>query len=1396
MSTITGTPDVSALARVASRQQSNNSSRVLGIILSLISLIACALSLIYFLILAVGWYNTPFIGAFMSDSLVLNETKTVSGEVWNGQQAGLRAGDRITRISGESGDVTFVLNDPNNSNLYSALLARYHFGTAVQVEVNRLGAQKVLATGCSAYTSDGTTCTYQVVLARLPLVDFLGQFIVGFVTGLVLFGLGVVLLTLRSHQDSARLVTDISAALAIIAAGRFELISTHQTVALWLFAACIAGAAAIQLALIFPYEIAALRRTPFLRQATLIGGLLLFVVLYVIYQQPGARDVGLPQLLAMLAALIGTAALVVSLVRRRTESPSPVAREQAGVMLIGISIGILPTVLWFVALLGERAFGWSWLAFPSFYALPSLIVLPLSMMYALLQQRLLDSDTVISNALIYSGLGLVMIVAYSLLSFGLYLLTAGAFQWDSPVLIAVTILVIATVINPIRTRLDRVVDQTFFKQRRIFENRLELFGRKLTSVTEVSSVTHELKAQLDQTLSPQHLFTFLRNMTTGEYEAVSAINTTQSATDIHFSPGSSLLTYMGGDNSLLYITATHPLPPELASERSRLSVLSTPVFARLHSSSRLNGFLAIGPRGDRQPYNYEDLRFIEGLANQAAVAYERAQVILEAQRNERELKVLNQVSASLNITMDLDTLLEFIYTQTNKVIQAPNFYIALRTNNPDELYFAFYQEAGERELKKEGKRWRMGHDLLSDVVRAQQPVKTDNFTADSAKRDSTSPLDNPNLRAWMGVPLNAAARDALGVAMLATTDSAVSYSDDQMRIFWNIADLAAAALDKARLFRQTQERARQLSVLNDISTQLASEFENVEALLEIITQRAIEILNAEAGSLLLKDEATGDLIFSVVNGGGGTNLLGTRIPPGVGIVGKVVETGHHIIVNNAPQDSDWFGEVHQKTQQTDASFRTNAILAVPLIARGGVIGVLEVINKTDGSGYVEDDVRLLTTFGSQAAIAIENARLFQMTDQQLATRVQQLDNMQRIDQELNRTLDLRAVINLTLDNALRESNADAGALALVHEDPLGFEIVGSLGYPKGTFTPGEIYPIDMGVIGRVYRTGSASLVTELADDADYLETLPEAVGQLAVPMTTAGKGVTAVLLLETRTPGVFNMMNMSFIKALAEHANAAITNSQLFAQLQQANSARSKFVGFVAHELKNPMASIKGYAEVLLGGMTGSLTDQQKDFIAIVQRNVVRMQQIVEDLRDLTALETGVLTVKTAPISFNNVLVETLRPQQRAFDEKEQKLVLDVPENVPLIMGDSNRLIQVLTNFVSNANKYTPSGGVVTIKAEVVPNKWDPAGAPEVLHCAVTDTGIGMDPEDLKKLSTPYFRSENPLAQEQSGTGLGMTITYALIEAHGGIVWVESELEVGSTFHFTVPLALEKEKVR
>jgi signal transduction histidine kinase len=155
----------------------------------------------------------------------------------------------------------------------------------------------------------------------------------------------------------------------------------------------------------------------------------------------------------------------------------------------------------------------------------------------------------------------------------------------------------------------------------------------------------------------------------------------------------------------------------------------------------------------------------------------------------------------------------------------------------------------------------------------------------------------------------------------------------------------------------------------------------------------------------------------------------------------------------------------------------------------------------------------------------------------------------------------------------------------------------------------------------------------------------------------------------------------------------------------------------------------------------------------------------------------------------SELVEETARSTKRQIEEKEQTLVIEPLEALPNVWADRTRLVQVLVNLVSNANKYTEKGGSVFLGAEVCDNQWDSRGAPKVMHVWVRDTGIGISEADQKKIFQKFFRSDDPKTREAPGTGLGLNITRSLVEMQGGRIWFESEFRKGTTFHFTVPVA-------
>lgn len=613
------------------------------------------------------------------------------------------------------------------------------------------------------------------------------------------------------------------------------------------------------------------------------------------------------------------------------------------------------------------------------------------------------------------------------------------------------------------------------------------------------------------------------------------------------------------------------------------------------------------------------------------------------------------------------------------------------------------------------------------------------------------------------------------------------YSREDLNFLSAIADQSAIALQNALLYQRTEERARELSTLIEIGRAVTSTLD-LQTLLRVIMDKVVEILDAEAASLLLLDEAGRELSFQIALGPIDEKLKTLRVPVGTGIAGTVAKEGKPLIVNDVTRDPRWWTKVDEVTQ-----FSTQSILCVPLISRERVIGVLEAVNKRDNTLFTKEEADLLSSFAAQAAIAIENARLYTMTDKALAKRLQELATLQEIDRQLNATLDFDRVMELTLDWALAVTESDTGVIAMTNEDRTGMVILAGRGYPEGISSSSQPWPLDKGITGRVIRTGRPALVPDVSQDPDYVEVIPSTRSQLTVPIMREEE-VIGVITLESAEPGKFSEDDLNFMLRLADHAAIAITNAKLYADLKIANDAKSEFVSIASHELKIPMTSIKGYARLLDMGAAGPVSEKQRDFLQVISANVDRMEALVRDLLDISRIETGRLTLEREAFDLQPLLDEVLQGVQKEIEGRSLSLKVDLPPKLPLVWADRARVGQVLTNLLSNAYKYTPKGGRITVNMRPAAPLESQDG--EAILISVSDTGIGISPEDQVKIFTKFFRADHPLVQEIEGTGLGLSITKSIIELHGGRIWVESQPGQGSTFYFTLPIASSEPPLR
>ncbi len=1319
----------------------------------ILSLVVAAVIYVAAPILAYTWATRPFLGVMLEQTFNVNDAR---GETWRPSANRLDIQDHLLFINGRALDGERALDE-----------ALREAGTAKPAEIVYVRRD---ARGLS-----GAPTSISLNLRPFPLSDLLRLFWLPYVIGLIYLGAGVWVFRLRGRQRAGLAFTFFSAWIAISLGIYFDLNSSHALIFLWTPALALSGAAVIHLALVFPQEPHFVQQRPLLRLLPYLPALGLAanarIVLYDL-NDPWAY-IASWRLLYLFAAT-GLVIFCGMLIYRRLASTSPVVREQSRIILFGFTLAFAPFTVWVIlGQIGVIA------PFDPLLYLSTLIVFPLAIAYALLRYRLFDIDLILSRTLMYTLLTALVVGAYFLIV-GLAgaLLQSDQSLAANPALLAMFVLVVAILLDPLRNRAQRAIDRVLFPTRIDARGELQAYGHDLTGAADLDSTVSLLTATVSRTLDPNPLRVYLHDARTRSFILYPAI---QSASE----PGKlpALLTRCPADSPLAkwlseqrqpwYVQPDQPLPRTIYNEGARVQAMDAVLFVPLHGRDRLTGWVALGSKISGQPYTTDEMAFLGALADQTALALERALTYTDLERRVSELNVLSQISQAVNFSLDPDTILELIYAQTSRVLDTSNFYVALADSQRGKMRFAFYVENHERLYPDD--EWPIEIGLTGEIVRTARPIVTADYVQECLSRGIT-PGGKPG-RAWMGVPLNAGDH-VLGVINVSTFDPDVTYSDEQLRIFSAIADQAASVLDKVRLYRTTEERARQLAVLNEVSSSITSSLD-LRTVLNTIMHKAVEILDAEAGSLLLVDEAARELGFEVILGPAAAKLAGARLPLGAGIVGAVAQSGIPQIVNQAQTDTRWLRDVGQTDQ-----FVTRALLTVPMKARDKVVGVIQLLNKRDGTPFDEDDQQLLQSFAGNAAVAVENAQLFNQTDLALAQRVEELSTIQEIDRELNISLDFNRVMGLTLEWGLRVSGAEAGSIGMIDREQSGLLIVAGRGYSSANQTGADKpLPLEHGLASKSIRTGLPLLLDDVDSDPTNAPASPETRSQISVPIRR-GSEVIGVINLESPQPGAFATTEFESAVRLADHAAIAIANARLYEEVRRANEAKSEFVSIVSHELKTPMTSIKGYTDLLIKGAGGPLNDIQQKFLGTVRSNVDRMSTLVGDLLEISRIETGRLKLDIRPVSMAAVVEETLRTTQREIEEKQQALDVAVPDDLPPVMGDRARLIQVMTNLVSNAYKYTPTGGHIFISAQPKLN-----GSPGFVMCSVKDTGVGISKEDQAKLFTKFFRSGDPAVREVPGTGLGLSITKSLIELHGGEIWVESQVGQGTTFAFTVPVA-------
>ena len=461
-----------------------------------------------------------------------------------------------------------------------------------------------------------------------------------------------------------------------------------------------------------------------------------------------------------------------------------------------------------------------------------------------------------------------------------------------------------------------------------------------------------------------------------------------------------------------------------------------------------------------------------------------------------------------------------------------------------------------------------------------------------------------------------------------------------------------------------------------------------------------------------------------------------------------------------------------------------------------VIGAISLAHR-DVDAFSDTHVELLKTFAAQAVIAIENARLLKELEErthELTRSVEQLTALGEVGRAVSSTLDLETVLTTIVSRAVELSELDGGVVFEYDEgaDEFVHRVATETGGALAEARRATRVRKGEGVVGQTAITLEPAQVPDITVPGAYESRLRENLitsgvrAVLAVPMLSENRLV-GCLVVSRNLPGEFPAETIDLLRTFATQSALAIQNARLFEeiadksrQLEAASRHKSEFLANMSHELRTPLNAVIGFSEVLLQRMFGDLNAKQDEYLKDIYASGQHLLSLINDILDLSKIEAGRMELVPTPFHLPTALESAVTLVKERAGRHAIALQLDIDPRLGEVVGDERKVKQVLLNLLSNAVKFTPEGGRISLKA----SRTD--GAVEI---AVTDTGVGIAPEDQAAIFEEFRQVGSDETRKQEGTGLGLTLAKKFVELHGGRIWVESELGRCSTFTFTLPVS-------
>lgn len=840
------------------------------------------------------------------------------------------------------------------------------------------------------------------------------------------------------------------------------------------------------------------------------------------------------------------------------------------------------------------------------------------------------------------------------------------------------------------------------------------------------------------------------------------------------------------------------------AERGTVSLLIVPLLIR----KEVLGTLGLNATVFRN-FTEEDVSLVQNVA--AAISQsldsKRLYEVLEKELIERinaeeALRRQNEYLAALHDTalgmmrrLNLNDLLGALVTRAAQLFGTSHGFLYLVSPDGETLERKVNQGIFTQTLELPP--LRPGAGLSGKIWQSGQQLMINNYDEWSGR---SRYFESGQVKAIMGAPLKSD-REVLGVIGIAYgPESGETFEPAEMAILNRFAELATISLDNARLFAAEHAAREQAETLRAATQALSATIDLQEVFNRLLTELH-KVVPYDGASI---QQIDGDRI-RIIGGVGVANLDDlSKISLDLEanrVFKKVIKARHPLILEN----------VVPELGSLEARPVIPSWMGVPLIFGDRLIGMI-TLDKYEPGFYTPAHAELAAAFAAQAAIAIENARLY--TAQQQARQI--AETLREANLALTRSFDLEIIYDRLLEYLRGLVPYHSAAIYLVEEDQITVCAVrGHESWSGPEAARPDCFTLEPGSIMHNLIESQDSLCLPNVNDHPgwpQRESLSHIHSWLGVPMVAGGK-VVGICALGSIQTNFFTEEHVQLAEALAAQAGFAIQNARLFeterlgraelalaiseaqearAAAEAASQAKSTFLANVSHELRTPLTSVMGFAKIIKKRLSNVIlpaipNEEQRikraakqvcKNIDIILAESERLTGLINDVLDLAKIEAGKIEWQMQPLVVQHIIERSVAATLPLFNSKPVELTVDIEKDLPVIIGDPNRLIQVMVNLLSNAAKFTEAG-TVTCRARCTG---------ENIEINVVDNGPGIAPEDQAHIFEQFVQVGDTLTDKPQGTGLGLPISKQIVEYHGGQIWAESELNKGSTFTFTLPV--------